>query len=34
MSTMDDGRNAAFDPAIWAVAVALSGAVVYLSSLS
>jgi hypothetical protein len=33
MSTMDSER-AGFDPAIWAVAVALSGAVVYLVFLS
>ncbi len=32
MSTMDS-RNVRFDPAIWAVAVALGGAVVYLAFL-
>jgi hypothetical protein len=33
MSTMDDER-AGFDPAIWAVAVTLSGADVYMAFLS
>lgn len=33
MSTMD-GQHAGFDPAIWAVAAALGGAVVYLAFLN